>query len=304
MIVTISVLAAAASGLFLGSGFLFGARRGVDARKNLDTERRRLAVRAQFLEARISALLNASSADAADLRSEIEGAVRAIKTRENGSVDALRTELKELQTALTERERRDAAVSTELRNELKTLTRNGADPSRMERELRRIVGPLLERQNETTGLREMVTEALEPILKQKKLGQELAALEAGASLTELPRILDAIAQKGGFSSVVLSDDVGLPLAASSNAQSVDWLAGVASLLITLIERSERSNEPRPIGVVVHDEANQRLLHRVFRVGGAQFLLTAVSRGQDVAPSALDPALGKLERALSRPQIHA
>jgi hypothetical protein len=79
---------------------------------------------------------------------------------------------------------------------------------------------------------------------------------------------------------------------------------MASLVLTLVERSERSGEPKPIGVVVHDESNQMILHRVFIVGGVQFLLTAASRGQDVAPSALDPALGKLERALSRQEVHA
>ncbi|MBS2013248.1 MAG: hypothetical protein JST00_10195 [Deltaproteobacteria bacterium] len=303
MIVTIGILTAAASGLVFTSGYLFGARRGSVARRMLEGDCKRILQRSQSLDERVAALTRAAAADAA-IRAHLAGAVRSIEQRQDGSVGELRAELHALAAAVNDRERKESALRTELREELRALAKNGGDSVRIERELRRIVGPLLERQTDTRGLREMVSQALAPLLEKERLGRELAQLEVGASLSELPRMLDAIAQKGSFSSVVLSDDVGLPLAASANAQSVDWLAGMASLVLTLVERSERSGAPRPIGVVVHDEANQRLLHRVFRAGGAHFLLTAVSRGQDVNPSALDPALGNLERALSRPEIQA
>ena len=161
-------------------------------------------------------------------------------------------------------------------------------------------------ERETHGLRDLVQRALGPLLHKERLGRELAQLEGGASLGELPRLLDAIAQKGGFASVILSDDVGLPLASSSspNASSVDWLAGMGSLVLTLVERSERAGEPRPIGVVIHDDANQRILHRLFTTAGQRFLLTAVAKGHDVTPIALDAALGKIERALARPELPA
>jgi len=161
-----------------------------------------------------------------------------------------------------------------------------------------------ERQDDAKGLREMMQSALHPLLERERRKGELARVEGGASLGELPRLLDAIAEKGSFSAVVLSDDVGLPLASSAGSRSVDWLAGMAALVLTLVERAERCGQPRPIGVVVHDASNQMLVHRIFQVGGQAFMLTAVARGQEVSPNALDPALGKLERALARPEIHA
>lgn len=302
MIVTVSAIAATAAGLVFSSGYLFGAKRGVNVREALEEEERQATMRADRLEERVAALASAAN-DAQGIRTKLEAVTRSLEGRDETSVvQSLRTELHSLSTQIKDRETKDIELRAELRDEIASLARSGNDPVRFEQELRRIVGPLLARQNDTHGLRELVQKTLSPILDKERLGRELAQLESGSSLGELPRILDAIAQKGGFSSVVLSDDVGLPLAASTAAKSVDWLAGMASLVLTLVERSERVGEPKPIGVVVHDESNQMLLHRIFRVGNQQFLLTAVSRGQDVAPSALDPALAKIERALSRPEL--
>lgn len=304
MIVTVSAIAASAAAMMFVSGYLVGAGRGVTARRLLLAERQREEQRAQILESRLAAMAQAS-AESATIRAELEGVIRSLEKKNDagaGAVQELRADLHSLSATIRDRESKDVALRAELRDELVSLAKGGNDPVRLERELRRIVGPMLERQNETHGLREMVQKALSPILDRERLGRELAQVEGGASLGALPRLLDAIAQKGGFSSVVLSDDVGLPLAASSSAKSVDWLAGMASLVLTLVERSDRSGEPKPIGVVVHDESNQMILHRLFLVGGVQFLLTAVSRGKDVAPNALDPALSKLEHALSRQEV--
>ncbi len=304
MIITVSAVAASAAAFLFGSGYLVGARRGFAARRALLAAREHDKSAVATLEGRLEALACAA-AEASAARVQVEDAARvAARTQEGAAVDALRVELDALSRLMRKREADDATLRTELRSELASLAKTGSDPVRFERELRRIVAPMIERQNDSHGLRELVQKTLSPMLERERLGRELAQLEGGSTLGELPRLLDGIAQKGGFSSVVLSDDVGLPLAASSGAQSVDWLAGMASLVLTLVERSERSGEPRPIGVVVHDESNQMLLHRIFRVGADQFLLTAVTRGKDVAPSALDPALAKLERVLARPTLHA
>ncbi len=299
-------LAASAVVALLLAGYLFGARRGVSARRLLLTESRHQQQRAAQLEAKLQ-LLAKSSEESSKIREHLEGVVRTLEQRssEGTTVQALRADMHSLARMIQDREAKDTAMRAELRSEIVSIAKtNNNNPVQLERELRRIVVPLLERQNDTKGLRELVQSTLTPMLERERLGRELAQIEGGSTLHELPRLLDGIAQKGGFSSVVLSDDVGLPLAASSTAQSVDWLAGMASLVLTLVERAERASEPRPIGVVVHDESNQMLLHRIFRVGSQQFLLTAVARGIEVSPSALDPALGKLERALARTEASA
>lgn len=140
---------------------------------------------------------------------------------------------------------------------------------------------------------------LDQFLERDRLGMELSQLEQGASLGELPALLDAIARRCGFSSVVLSDDVGLPLASNTSALDVEVLAGTASFLLTLVDRAERSRAPKPQSVVVLDQSNQHVLHRIFTVDSSLFTLTAVSRGLYIAPGALDGALVKLERTLAK-----
>ncbi len=300
MIVVASVIAAASGVLLAGSGYLFGIQRGTAARRELAQRGDDEHLRAAELERRLSSM----SGEANVLRAEIARLAQTQKSGDDAAVRDLRAELRSLAIGIQERERAEAALRADLKTELTALAKKGTDPVQLERELRRAVLPLLEQQKDTRGLRDLVQQAVMPMLERDRIGRELAQLEGGTTLGELPRLLDAIASKGGFSSVVLSDDIGLPLAASTNASAVDWLAGMASFLLTLVERSERSNVPKPIGVVVHDESNQMTLHRIFRVGGSLFLLTAVSRGQDITPDALDPALAKLERALARPELRA
>lgn len=286
MIALASLAAALATALVFTSGYLFGARRGRAARRLLARGREEAEVRVAVVGARAA---------------ELESRVAELEADHAGE---LRTELVALKSTLRARQEVDDAVRAELKTQIESLVKQAPDPSRLERDLRRIVTPLLDREKESKGLEDMIRQALRPIVERDRLERELAHLEGGASLGELPRLLDAIAETAGLSSVVLSDDVGLPLAASSSATGVEWLAGMSSLLLTLVERAERSGEPVPIGVVVQDASNQTILHRIFRVGEDRFLLTAVSRGLAVAPGALDPALVKLERVLTRPAIRA
>ncbi|MFO0735161.1 MAG: hypothetical protein U0270_04750 [Labilithrix sp.] len=261
MIVSISVLAIVAVVLLFVSGYLFGARRGVAARRQLADHAEVARREVEGLSARVEEMQN-SARDASAVKADLERAISGLEHRE---MQAVRAQIHELTTALAERESQQVAL----------------------------------RAKDTKNLHEFVQKALSPIIDRDRVGRELAQLDGGTSLGELPRLLDAIAEKGGFSSVVLSDDVGLPLAASAAASSVDWLAGVASIVLTLVDRAERVGQPKPIGVLIRDDANQLLLHRAFDAGGNHFLLTAVTRAQDVSPNALDPALAKLERALAR-----
>lgn len=148
-------------------------------------------------------------------------------------------------------------------------------------------------------LRRTMQELLGPMMRQERLGHDLARLDlASGQREELPRLLDSIANTGGFSVVLLSDDAGLPLAASTGTDNPERYAGLASLLMVLVERLSRDPGPNPIAVSVHDAANQHLLSRVFEVSGQRLMLTAVTAGPGLSPTALDPALVKLATVLS------
>ncbi len=146
-------------------------------------------------------------------------------------------------------------------------------------------------------------ELVGPMLEKQRFGHELSQLEAGAvNLGALPRLLDSIAEKGSFQTVVLSDEMGLPLAASSKASDVDLLAGVAAMLLTLSDRIATGGAASPTSIVLQDEANQHTVHRIFSVAGVRYMLTAVTRGKYLSPEALDPALAKLGRVLTRQDV--
>jgi len=264
--ITLSLILAMASGTaLLASGYLFGAKKGRAARAAL-------------------------AADSAQRAGEIAERDRRIARLEEQIADQVR------QTQVAEQ------LLAELRQGLARIGQQqsqGNDPSVLRSEVQKILQPLLRRQDDAAALREMLREMLAPVVERERLGKELSRLEPGSSLGELPRMLDAIAEKGGFASVVLSDDAGLPLASSSNARDVEILAGTASFLLTLADRAHRDGVPRPQAIVVLDESNQQVLHRIFTVDSTRFTLTAVSRGVHVTPVALDAALGKLERVLAK-----
>lgn len=146
---------------------------------------------------------------------------------------------------------------------------------------------------------EEMQRVLAPLIERERLAGQLARLDVGRGTRgELPRVMDAIATVGGFSTVVLSDEAGLPLAVNQGNSDGEQLAGLWSLLLTVADRVAAAGAPVPVAIVVHDAANQTILHRLFTSAGNQFLLTAVSRGRSLAPEALDPALAKLERMLA------
>lgn len=301
-----ALLTAASGAALLASGYLFGAKRGAAARAALLADVTSRDERLRELEAAL-----ASSAAAGDaVRAATEAAAQAFArvSRSDGAGGAkvdlgdLRQELRSLMQVIDERERQGDALKQEIRTSLASLGRQGVDPDRVQRELQKTLTPLLRREEESRGLQHMMREVLAPLVERDRLGRELATLQGGGSLGELPRMLDAIAEKGGFSSVILSDDGGLPLAASAGAVDVDAHAATGSLLQTLIDRAERSGAARPRAVVVEDASSQLVLHRFFVVDGLRFTLSAVSRGMYLAPGALDPALASLEGALTKRQV--
>lgn len=145
------------------------------------------------------------------------------------------------------------------------------------------------------SLRATIEEALAPIVQREQLSLDLSRLKSGAGeRRDLTNLLDKIAEAGNFSLVVLSDDDGLPLAANGAAQDADRLAANSSLVLLMADRMSLANQPQPLAIMIHDETNRLTLCRIFQVQDKRVTLTAVASGNErLAPTALDPALGKV-----------
>jgi hypothetical protein len=254
--------------------------------------------RAELLDSQLASM---ASAKPDLLKGELEGLLAPLIAHREPGVDVLRGEMRSLVDVVRAREHNNDAFRDEVRGLLSTVLQKSQNPEQMQRELQKVVAPLLvSRSDGKEDVRKMMSEVLAPMLDRERVGRELSAIHVGqGGLGELPKLLDAICEKAAFSAVVLSDEAGLPLAASSGAADVDLLAGTAAFFLTLAERAERASLPRPLSCVVLDETNRLTVYRMFAVGATRFTLSAVSRGLNVAPGALDPALSPLERALAR-----
>jgi hypothetical protein len=149
------------------------------------------------------------------------------------------------------------------------------------------------------NLRTTIKQVLSPLIQREQLSFELSHLKAvSGRRSDLTALLDQIADKGNFSAVLLSDEEGWPLASSSNTRELERLCATASLLFLLADRIARDSAPAPLSLMVHDESNTVTLCRIFRVGDQRLSLTAVSAGVQLTPTALDPALVKVDAVLS------
>ncbi len=261
-------------------GYLLGARRGRAARAQLDA-------RILELEARTSGAAPPPQLDA--VKEELQATIAplfAIGARELQ---------RDLRDAVAQREAaRDAerdSFREEMRGMIETLAKKAPDSEQLQRELVKSMSSIVAQRGDPSEVRKVVSDLLGG-------GRELSTIAVGTGgLGELPKLVDAITKKGGFASVVLSDESGLPLAASESARDVDGTAGAAAFFLTLAERSARAGHPRPIACVVLDDSNRLTLHRIFDVRGSHFTVSAVARGTMLVPGALDGALAPLERVL-------
>lgn len=166
--------------------------------------------------------------------------------------------------------------------------------------MQKLVEPLTRREGDVEHLRNIVHQVLAPLAQRGRLAFELSSLSADNNDQQsLTRLLDQIAEKGQFWAVLLSNQDGLPLAASHNARDLNKLTAVSSLVLLLAERIGRDGAPAPLSVQIHDESNKITLCRIFQVNGQRLLLTAVSTGMEISPTALDPALAKVDSVLAK-----
>lgn len=147
-------------------------------------------------------------------------------------------------------------------------------------------------------LKTTIEQILSPLIQRERLSFEFAKSEDQSGRhSDLNKLLDQIADKGNFATVLLSDDDGWPLAASSNAVDLERLGATASLLLFIADRVASDGAAAPLSLTIHDTANSVTLCRIFKVGDHRLALTAVSPGVLLLPTALDPALVKVDAAL-------
>lgn len=226
----------------------------------------------------------------------ILGANRSIQSSEQ-LVEENRQRVEDLQRARAQLVQQQEASAERMRAGLEkmldTLVRHTDT-------MQKLLAPLSRHDTEVAGLRNVVQQMLTPMAQRERFASELANFSTdGHDPTSLTRLLDQIAEKGQFWAVLLSDHDGLPLAVSHNAKNVNKLTAVSSLMLLLADRIGRDGAPAPLSILIHDEANMTTLCRIFQINGQRLLLTAVSTGADLSPTALDPALAKVGSVLSR-----
>lgn len=305
-----TVLAAlGATGISVLTGYLIGAKRGTSARDALQLRARELEGRTQAgvdaerkFEAdgvRLRADAKRHEADAIEAKREVS----VLKERVN-SAQLARAELKAALAPLEEQRERVEALTTQLaavsagqlqgradiERSLKPLLEQSQKTLRLKDEIETLIRPLASQTDMEDRLRKVVAEALQPMVLSDLIETELARLEPGTGRTELQRTLDEVVDRAAMTALVLSDDGGLPLAASTGAVEVDLLAVNASLLLSLADRLVSGGSPQPLSVLLHDTQNRMLLTRFFEVEGDRYLLTAIVSGRSIKPTVLDPAL--------------
>ena len=148
------------------------------------------------------------------------------------------------------------------------------------------------------GLRATLQDILSPLVQRERLSLDMARLEGHQGQErDLTAVLDQMAEKGNFSSVLLSDAQGWRLAASTATQDPERLGATASLLLLIADRIGRNGAPAPLTLMVHDSAGMTTLCRLFPVGSQRLTLTVVATGGQLTPLAVDPALARLTSLL-------
>ena len=148
------------------------------------------------------------------------------------------------------------------------------------------LGAYLDKENND----QVVSKATAPAPEQERAARNLSGIQAGSSRSDLNDLLDAIARRGRFDAVLISDESGLLLATSADAEETEGRAGASATLITVARYLVRVGEPEPLAFLLHDQANRMALSRMFTVDNTPYLLTAVSTGQAVGTHVLDPIL--------------
>lgn len=287
------LLALAGAAATAGGGYLLGARAGREARRGLESD----LGQAQHHASALAGELTQARSQVAALESSLAHERSASNTAEEVA--------SQVRTLISPMVGAQEAASANLQAQMRELAQRVAtgDDSverldALRSELQQTLAPLLKQDQEKQGIQKMMLDVLGPLMEKERRARGLTLVSpSNRSRHQLPKLLDTLAHRGGFAAVLLSDEMGLPLAASAGARDADVLAGVSSLVFSLADRVATSGRAAPLAVLLRDAANQRILHRIFSVEDDRYLVTAVSKGGEISTDALDPALAALEDIL-------
>ncbi|WP_315736825.1 MULTISPECIES: hypothetical protein [unclassified Bradyrhizobium] len=152
-----------------------------------------------------------------------------------------------------------------------------------------------------TSLRSAIEDVLAPLVERERISLDLAQLASRPGRRrELVPLLDRIAEVGRFQTVLLTNEEGLPLAANTTAHRTEQLAAAATRLALVAEKIADETHIAPLSVMLRDASEATTLCRIFRVQDQTLTLTALSNDARLASVALDPALAKVQVALTAP----
>ncbi len=226
--------------------------------------------------------------------------------REQAERVKLRAELKLAlagRSQLEQQLRTSSQSLAQLKNQLgvaQSTDPNGA-PLRdhIDNSIRSVLEPVLKRDLQSRELHDAINGLLRPMVEREKLGIELTRLDGNFSgRAGLSQLLTTIAKRAGFSTVLITDNSGLPVAQNDGPQSVDMLVANVGLLLGLTERIISNGAPAPLAVVLRDSDNGLSVHRFFRVEDRRYVLTAITSGSFMSPDVLDPTLARIERVMT------
>jgi hypothetical protein len=241
-------------------------------------------------------ILGVSAAAALLIAGYLFGVIRGRRTREQFHQEMLDQagEAQRLQVQIASEQASATTFRHDLGKMLDVMVKQGDI-------LQHMAQRLVDRDTRAEELRAVIQQALAPLIRREQLALDLASVHAVAGQRgNLTHLLNEIAAKGHFGAVLLSDDHGLPLAASSSARELDRLAMMSSLVVLFADRLSRNGAPAPLSLIVHDGDNRDTLCRIFYVGDQRLLLTAVSTGVPLSPMGLDATLQEVNRVLSQP----
>ncbi len=115
---------------------------------------------------------------------------------------------------------------------------------------------------------------------------------------QLERLLDLIASKGQFLTVLVSDETGLPVATNRDAQDATEIAGLSSALLGFADRTVQVRRPAIASILLYDETKHATMHRIFQAGADRYLLSVVAQRAVLPLTMLDPVLGQIETVLT------
>ncbi len=165
--------------------------------------------------------------------------------------------------------------------------------------LQRVVEPLAKWDKQVETLNAAIKQVQDSVLLLDQGTVDLTDLETNdLNRSNLTQLMDEIAEKAHFEVMLLSDDKGLPIAANSNAQQLDKMAAIASLVVIFGDRISQDDKEIPQSFLIHYANNMDILCRLFVIGQQRLVLTVISSKQKLTTGALDSVLPKFTESLN------